>query len=272
MASLYESFNDAYNHLPIKLYKHNLKGKSIWAPLHWHRSVEIFIAFEGHIIVNVSSANFDFSKEDWLIINSSELHSSRYINLSDHFRGISILISLPFIETWLGKSKFFYNPHDAKVTSQVKQIAEAMYQADETSSQYSLYLMNKLYELLLVISKNCTKDDGNHIKPFHKDLTIANEFLDYIELNYHQSLSLQEIAEHFTYSPSYFSRYFKEIIGVNYNSYLNFVRVHHASQQLLETKITLTDCAINNGFPNIKSFITTFKKLYGCTPKQYIKR
>ncbi|PXV86837.1 AraC-like DNA-binding protein [Lachnotalea glycerini] len=271
MATLYESFNDTYNHLPIKLYKHDLKGKFIWAPLHWHRSIEIFVAFEGRLIINVGSDNFDFSDDDWLIVNSSELHSSRYINLSDHFCGISILISLPFIETWIGKDLFFYNPHNLKVTQQIKKIAEEIY-THEIDSQYSLYLMKQLCELLLVVSKSCIKKDTPYHKPFHKNLAKVTEFLDYIEINYHENLTLNEIANYFKYSPSYFSRFFKETVGVNYYAYLNFVRVHHATQQLLDTHATLTECAAQNGFPNIKSFITTFKKLYGCTPKQFIKR
>ncbi|OYP48741.1 hypothetical protein CG709_02935 [Lachnotalea glycerini] len=121
-------------------------------------------------------------------------------------------------------------------------------------------------------SKSCIKKDTPYHKPFHKNLAKVTEFLDYIEINYHENLTLNEIANYFKYSPSYFSRFFKETVGVNYYAYLNFVRVHHATQQLLDTHATLTECAAQNGFPNIKSFITTFKKLYGCTPKQFIKR
>lgn len=272
MAALYESFNDQFDHLPIKLYRHNLSGKYIWAPLHWHRSIEIFIAFEGRINMNIGSDNFDFSEDDWLIVNSSELHSSRYMNLSDHFRGISILVSLPFIETWLGNHLFFYNPHDTAVTLQIKEIGDAIYHYDESELQYPLFLMNKLFELLTLLSKKCIKKDVLYNRPFDKGSAKATEFLNFIELNFREELSLKEIANHFKYSPSYFSRFFKETVGVNFYSYLNFVRVHHAAQQLLESHATLTECAQDNGFPNVKSFITAFKKLYGCTPKKFINR
>lgn len=272
MASLYESINDTFHQIPIKLYRHDLSGKFIWAPLHWHRSIEILIAFEGRLIVNVGSDNFYFAEDDWLIVNSSELHSSRYVNLSDHFRGISILISLPFIESWIGKDLFFYNPHLPKVTQQVKEISEAIYRSNESNPQYSLYIMSRVYELLIIVAKDCINRDTIYTKPFNKELAKATEFLDYIELNFHDNLSLNDISEHFKYSPGYFSRFFKEAVGVNYNSYLNFVRVSHATQQLLETPTTLTECALKNGFPNIKSFITTFKKLYGCTPKKFLNR
>ena len=270
MTSLYEAFNDTFDHLPVKLYRHDLEGKSIWAPLHWHRSIELLISFDGRLILNVGSDNFDFREDDWVIINSSELHASRYNNLSDHFKGISILISLPFIETWIGKNLFFYNPHNTEVTEQVKEISEAIYECSLTNPQYSLSIMSKVCELLIIIANHCIKPDVEYSIPFSKEQAKATEFLEYIELNFREDLSLNDIAGHFKYSSSYFSRFFKEAVGVNYFDYLNFVRVHHATKQLLEKHSTLTECALQNGFPNVKSFITLFKKLYGCTPKKFL--
>ena len=84
------------------------------------------------------------------------------------------------------------------------------------------------------------------------------------------NLSLTDVAEHFQYTSSYFSRHFKETLGVNFLSYLNIVRVGHAAEQLLGGQTNLTKCAFDNGFPNIKSFINTFKKLYGCTPGGFL--
>jgi AraC-like DNA-binding protein len=270
MATLYEAMNDNFDLLPVKIYKHDLNGKHIWTPLHWHRSIEILVTLEGRHYFNVESCDFLFTEDDWLFVNSSELHSSRYININDHLRGISIIISLPFIETWLGKGLFFYNPHNAEVTKQVKQIASYIYDSDTSSPYYGITLMQKTYELLMIIGNHCIQKDKVYSIPLYKEQGKASEFLEYIEQNYKEELSLKQIAAHFKYSPSYFSRFFKEIVGVGYNSYLNFVRVNHAADQLLKTHSTLTICALNNGFPNTKSFITSFKKLYGCTPGKFI--
>lgn len=269
MATLYESFNDTFAQLPIKLYKHNLEGTSIWAPLHWHRSIEVWVPLEGRICFNIGSDNFEFTEDDWLIVNSSELHSCRYISPNDHFRGISILISLSFIESWLGEGLFFYNPHITHVTDQLITLASELYTYD-TSMHNNLILMEKLFILLQLLSSQCIKKDTTYTVPFYKEQSKATEFLEYIEYHFRDELTLNQIAEHFKYSPSYFSRFFKEIVGVNFYAYLNFVRVNHATQQLLENRTTITDCAISNGFPNTKSFISMFKKLYGCTPKKFL--
>lgn len=271
MATLYESFNDLFEQLPVKLYKHNLQGELIWTPLHWHRSVEILVTLEGKICFNVGSDNFNFAKDNWLIVNSSELHSCRCIDKVDHFKGISFLISHTFLEKWIGKNLFFYNPRIPEVTEEIMKIARNVSGLDVNMPHYSLTLMEQIYGLLLVIAKYCVKPDITYAVPFSKNQAKATELLEYIEDNYREELSLYDIATHFKYSPGYFSRFFKEAIGMNYLSYLNFVRIHHAAQELLEHRTTLTECALNNGFPNTKSFITMFKKLYGCTPGKFLK-
>lgn len=270
MATLYEAFNDSFEQLPVKIYKHDLSGELIWTPLHWHRSIEILVTFEGQICFNVGSDNFNFAKDNWLIVNSSELHSCRYIDPVDHFEGISFLISHTFIEKWLGKGLFFYNPHIPEVTEHIKEIARDVSGIDINTPHYPIIMMGKVYDLLLIIATHCIKPNTVYSIPFSKNQAKATELLEYIETNYMEDLSLNQVAAHFKYSPGYFSRFFKETVGMNYLSYLNFVRIHHAAQELLETRTALTECALNNGFPNTKSFITMFKKLYGCTPGKFL--
>lgn len=269
MSQLYEAFNDLYALQPVKIYKHNLKGELIYAPLHWHRSVEITITLTGNIRFNTGTNNFDCSESDWLIFNSCELHSCRCIKPSDVFLGISIVISLPLIEKWLGKNLFFYNPEIPHVSKELKAIATKLYYLDEHAPNYPLMLMSKVYDVLYLIAENCIKHDKVYSVSYEKD-RIAAEFTDYIEQHYQENLTLNDVAKHFKYSPSYFSRLIKESLGVNFLSYLNFARVSHAAQQLGNGYTNLAACALENGFPNTKSFITTFKKLYGCTPSHFL--
>lgn len=270
MSQLYESHNDLFSLLPVKIYKHNLKGELIYAPLHWHRSVEITITLTGNIRFNTGTNNFDCAESDWLIFNSCELHSCRCIKPSDVFLGISIIISLPLIEKWLGKNLFFINPEKKHVTNKLKAIATELYYLDEQTPSYSLILMEKLYKILSLISENCIASDKVYSVSNEKDLQIATEFTDYIEAHYQENITLNDVAQHFKYSPSYFSRLIKESLGVNFLSYLNFVRVSHAAERLVNGNQNLAKCAYDHGFPNTKSFINTFKKLYGCTPSTYL--
>lgn len=266
---IYEAFNDTYSLLPVRLYKHDLHGNFIYAPLHWHRSVEITVTLSGSIRFNTGSNNFDSHESNWVISNSAELHSCRYINPDDHFVGISIIISLPYIEKWIGKNLMFHNPEMPAVTDELLAISHELYHKDEKTDNYNLFLMSKLFQILHLISNYCIAENVSSAFSVN-DNKILNELTDYIEQHYQENLTLDSIATIFNYSSSYFSRMFKETLGVNFHSYLNFVRVCHAAEELSNGNDNLTNCALSNGFPNMKSFIQTFKKLYGCTPSAFL--
>lgn len=267
---LYESCNDVFSLLPVKIYKHDLIGPYMNVPLHWHRSIEITINLTGCIRFNTGSSNFDFGESDWIVVNSGEFHSCRYINPTDHFSGISLIISKAFIEKWIGKHTFFYNPQDQDLTAQIKTIASELFALDFMSSNCSLVVMSHLFKILHLIAEKCTKYDVDYIDYPDRDIPVVTAFTDYIEHHYQENITLDSVAEHFKYSASYFSRLFKKLLGVNFHSYLNFVRICHAAQQLASGSLSITDCAFINGFPNTKSFINTFKKIYGCTPGSFL--
>jgi len=269
MTDFYESNNDIFSLLPVQIYRHNLEGNLIYSPLHWHRSIEVTVNLTGNIRFNSGSSHFDMKESDWILINSCELHSCSYVSLEDHFTGISFIISNPFVEKWVGKNLFFRNPGIKHVTDEIRHIALDVYNLDEEDKEYPFLLMSKTYALLGIISKYCISSDSAS-KAGMNSSDITMQLTDYIEAHYREDLSVESVSGYFKYSPTYFSRLFKESLGVTFHSYLNFVRASHAAEQLSSGKTNLTDCAFDNGFPNVKSFINTFKKLYGCTPGSFL--
>ncbi|WP_158588930.1 helix-turn-helix domain-containing protein [Butyrivibrio sp. XB500-5] len=270
MTDFYESNNDIFSLLPVQVYRHDLDGNLIYSPLHWHRSIELTVTLTGNIRFNTGSSHFDMKESDWILVNSCELHSCSYLSLNDHFTGISFIISNPFIEKWLGKNLFFFNPGNKQVTKEIKKIAQVVYNLDPNDEDYPFLLMSNTYALLGILYKFC-KSEGESSKAGMNSSDVTVRFTEYIENHYREDISYETMADHFKYNPTYFSRLFKESLGVNFHSYLNFVRASHAAEQLSSGKTNLTDCAFENGFPNVKSFITTFKKLYGCTPGAFMQ-
>jgi vacuolar-type H+-ATPase subunit H len=184
MSQLYESHNDIVSLLPVKIYRHNLAGNYIYSPLHFHRSIELTVTLTGSIRFNSGSKNFDFEESDWLLINSCELHSCRYIAPSDTFTGISILFSLPFIEKWLGKDLFFYNPENPSLTAQIKNISIDIFNMNPDAPAYQFHLMSCIYEILALVSTQCIKKDVSYSVPSKQEVHLASSFADYIEKHY----------------------------------------------------------------------------------------
>jgi YesN/AraC family two-component response regulator len=88
-------------------------------------------------------------------------------------------------------------------------------------------------------------------------------------MNYGYALTLKEVANQVYLSPSYFSRLFKEEVGMTFVEYLSFVRVQKAKTLLRVSSLPIEIIANNTGFSNASYFATAFKKLVGKTPREY---
>lgn len=95
--------------------------------------------------------------------------------------------------------------------------------------------------------------------------------LDYIHQNYYKKISLDEVAQYGYMSKSYFSRYFKKEMGINFVTYLKQYRVKQSLSLLSETEYSITQVALEVGFSSTSSFNIAFKELYSITPTDYRK-
>lgn len=92
----------------------------------------------------------------------------------------------------------------------------------------------------------------------------------YIENNYFDlNLNLNNVAEHFSLTPAYLSKKFKEKYGKSINDYLYEIRITHAKQLIKETNLNMSEIAQITGFIDSSAFIRVFKKYVGITPGKY---
>lgn len=99
--------------------------------------------------------------------------------------------------------------------------------------------------------------------------TRTSTILSYIEMNYMNEVSLEDLAQTIYLTPTYLSRFFKKHLGENFYKYLNKVRLRHAVEELLETDHKIIDIAIANGFSGATVFNRAFQEVYHMSPKQY---
>lgn len=84
------------------------------------------------------------------------------------------------------------------------------------------------------------------------------------------NLSAGDIAERFSISQPYLSRYFKKMQGVGLLEYIQSVRIEHA-KQLLSQGMTVTKTAECVGYYTTRPLIRAFKSIEGITPSEYKK-
>lgn len=94
----------------------------------------------------------------------------------------------------------------------------------------------------------------------------------YIEENFSEPLTLENIAQSLNYSPSYLSTQFKQSTGYSPIDYLIQVRIEKARLLLMETSASLREIAANVGYHDVYYFSRLFKKRVGLSPAQFRKK
>ena len=96
-----------------------------------------------------------------------------------------------------------------------------------------------------------------------------DKIANYINVNYPLPLNLQTLADYMFLTPQYLSKFIKQNFGVNFNKYLNKIRMEHAMEELKHTDHSIITIAFNNGFASTTSFNKIFKEFFNVTPTAY---
>ncbi|WP_374020586.1 helix-turn-helix domain-containing protein [Paenibacillus thiaminolyticus] len=114
--------------------------------------------------------------------------------------------------------------------------------------------------------------DLNTAERKHNNEYFIEQVCKYIEDNLDQDLSLSAISQNVNYNPSYVSRLFKQVAGVNLFDYINTARIERAKHLLIRTDMTAQEIAKKVGYDSSQYFSTMFKKNLAMTPQEYRKK
>lgn len=103
-----------------------------------------------------------------------------------------------------------------------------------------------------------------------KDEQLRYEILRFIQDNY-STITLDEIAEHFHFTPVYTSKLIKSLTGKTYTELLRQVRLEKAQILLIDSNLSVNDISAYIGYENPEHFIRLYKREFGITPSSYRK-
>ena len=133
--------------------------------------------------------------------------------------------------------------------------------ADKQGINQFFEVVQVLYEDLCDIFLNTKKKRSDKIK---------DEILEYINKEYsNNQLCISVVAEVFGFSESYFSQLFKEVVGTNFSTYVEKVRIEEACYLIREQRISIDEISRMTGYNNTHSFRRAFKKVMGVVPSEY---
>ncbi len=129
------------------------------------------------------------------------------------------------------------------------------------------HLIGHLYLFIdaLVRSSNSTQiTKGNNLRDFY-----IKEAISFIEQNFQNEISIEDIARFCGLNRSYFGKIFHENIGKTPQEFLISYRMIKAAELLKLTNLPVADIGNAVGYPNQLHFSRAFKNVYGIPPRQW---
>lgn len=260
--------------LPGKVLMQDKPGWRCNTFLHWHKELEFVYMIDGVLDAKISGENTQIKSGEFYFCNSEEIHITSAPDKDKVIKYIVVLLSNEYMRPFcdqIDRIQFKIKEESrGKISDMLRQLVSIM----ESGDEYKLLKVNavfmNIYHLLLT---ECAVEKKNLLPINMPDnFAYAKTIIEYIGCNYTENINLKDMADLVGLTSSYFSKYFKNITGTNFTQYLNSVRLEHALNEMLFKGQTVTKAAMNNGFPNVKSFIEICKKIYGCTPMEYKKQ
>lgn len=97
----------------------------------------------------------------------------------------------------------------------------------------------------------------------------VRESLSFIEQNFQNDITVEDIARSCNLNRSYFGKIFRDAIGKNPQDFLISYRMAKADQLLKLTELSVHDISNAVGYTNQLHFSRAFKNTYGVSPRQW---
>lgn len=101
---------------------------------------------------------------------------------------------------------------------------------------------------------------------------IFQSIVDYVDYHYRESdISLNRLANVFSYTEKYLSSLFKKNMQIGFISYLNNLRIQYACELIQNGNMNLSEISVTCGYSDYSYFSKVFKKITGHSPTDGLK-
>jgi YesN/AraC family two-component response regulator len=170
------------------------------------------------------------------------------------------------------KSLYYVKQIGLMIIMQIKNDHQEFNSADLNDNGIYHYFFNENDEKKVVdfLIKILNEFIG-HISGFSYAGTAIDKACLYIRTHIEDEdkIRLGDVARHVFLNPAYFSRLFKEKIGVNFNEYVLDLRMKKAKELLAKTNLKICDISEKLGYKDIRYFYKIFSSMAGMSPSQY---
>lgn len=242
---------------------------------HYHSAVEIIVPIKGEVIYQVEGVEYAVQTGEVLIVPPNRVHnlrmeagSERYLLLFEP-DGIFGLRDMPLIDNLL--RNILYLDKQPELQETVRSLLLKCVECYENRE----FLWNSIcYSYLTQMYVRLGQCYAAHITPQRQEVrTMDPEIVDsarlFIDQNFARELTLDDVSSFTGFSKYYFSRIFKQQLGVSFSEYLRQKRVSVAVELLIHSRQSIQEIAKSAGFGSISTFNRIFREAKNCSPGEF---
>lgn len=215
---------------------------------HSHKEVSLGLIKEGATRINIDGEEFILNQGDIVLIPPDMVHVCMPVDIKK-FNFVMFYIDNEWLSNKIHEDVFCLAPVFAstgsigcKITSKSKEVKDSVLE---------------LIDRFIIIKKRAKITQNN-----------LNEIKTYIDLNYLEDLSLDDIALNYGINKFMLIRKFKKEFKLSPRAYIINQRIN-LSKDLLKKGLDLTQIALQCGFYDLSHYAKTFKSYTGITPDSF---
>ena len=242
---------------------------------HCHSAVEIIVPVKGEVAYVLPTQTYRVQANEVLIVPPNCMHmlsmeegSARYLLLFEpdgifNMRDMQLLNDLLHTPLYLSGQPELQDTIRALLLQCINCYEKKEFMWNSLCYSYMMQMYARLGQYFMSHSQ-------------HREVDIHSmepEILDsarlYIDQNFRRSISLDDVSAFTGFSKYYFSRVFKQQLGISFSEYLRQKRIGTAEELLIHSDQSIQAIALASGFGSVATFNRVFRDVRGCTPSKY---
>lgn len=272
---------------PVEFYGpwNNVDGDLVTViPWHWHEELEINLAFENEVDMLASGKSWRLKPGQALFINSGVMHRAqmpdgtacKYYSIVFHPWIVggepgSVFWQkylTPLLEATECAAIPILGEHewDKEVVANMERIISVW--ADKLPG-YEFIVRDALSRIIFLLVSNCLRSAPALSEKAVRDARRIKQMLLFIQDNYGENITTEQIAQSAAISVSECLRCFHSVLNQTPKAYLRQYRVQRAAQLLAGSTLPIAEIGASCGFDDMSYFARIFRAEQGQTPTEY---
>ncbi|PCJ96292.1 MAG: AraC family transcriptional regulator [Flavobacteriaceae bacterium] len=248
---------------------------------HYHEDIEIIFFQKGAVSGIMGNRFYTFNEGDLVLLGSNFPHVLFKSENHNYNEEIPSGLVVQFKKGFLGET-FFKAPELKAINKllfksknglkfNIKQKDKCKLLLSGISSRQNIRQLFDLLEILNILSaeEDC---EVLSLKNTHPQSALDESRMAivrlYLQDNFKEDISVQEVADMVNMTVTSFCRYYKSRTLKHFKQTLNEIRISYACELLLKNN-NVQEACYESGFNNPAYFSRTFKKIVGVNPSTY---